>query len=280
MAVQIITDSTSELTGDLAETWNVQVLPLLVFFGNECYRDGLDLSSKEFFRKIKESADLPTTSQVTPAQFAEVFRAHREAGREVVGIFISSKLSGTYNSAVLARESLGDKGVYVIDSRTATFCLGAIVIEAARLAKSGRSGAEIADWVRRVAATHMMYGVIDSLDHLRRGGRLSLKSAIVGNILGVKPVITIRDGEVIMLAKARGHKNALRWMLEDAEKNGLSARSGKTVYFAYSLDKSSLEALQEMIMQKYGKREFIELEVGAVVGTHIGPGAIGFCVVE
>ncbi|MDR1069350.1 MAG: DegV family protein [Gracilibacteraceae bacterium] len=278
MTVQIVTDSTSELTGR-PEAFDIQILPLLVFIGTECYRDGLDLSSEEFFHKMAESPTLPTTSQVTPAQFAEAFRAHREAGREVVGIFISSKLSGTYNSAVLAQETLGGEGIYLIDSQTATFSLGAIVLEAARLAREGRGGAEIAEWARRAVATHMMYGVIDSLDHLRRGGRLSLGSAIVGNILGVKPVITIRDGEVIMLAKARGYKNALRWMLGDSEKNGLPMR-GKTVYLAYSLDKSGLNLVEEMIRQKFAPREFVALEIGAVVGTHIGPGALGFCVVE
>ncbi|MDR1961425.1 MAG: DegV family protein [Gracilibacteraceae bacterium] len=279
MAVQIITDSTSELTGALAEAWNIQVLPLQVFFGADSYLDGLELTGEEFFRKMAESPALPTTSQVTPARFAEVFRAHRSAGREIVGIFISSKLSGTYNSALIAQEITGADGIYLIDSKTATFALGAIVIEAARLAQAGHTGAEIAAWVRKAAAEHIMYGVIDSLEHLRRGGRLSLASAVVGNILGVKPVITMRDGEVVMLAKARGRKKALQWMLEDAAAKGMII-GGKTVYLAYSLDKSALTLVKEMILREGEAREFLEMEIGAVVGTHIGPGALGFCVVE
>ncbi|MDR1603578.1 MAG: DegV family protein [Gracilibacteraceae bacterium] len=279
MTVQIITDSTSELTGAPAEANGIQVLPLQVFFGAESYWDGLDLSSREFFRKMAENPALPTTSQVTPARFIEAFRTHRAAGREIVGIFISSKLSGTYNSAVLARETLGAEGIYLIDSMTATFSLGAIVLEAARLARAGRSGAEIADWGRRAATGHMMYGVIDSLDHLRRGGRLSRASAVVGNILGIKPVITIRGGEVIMLAKARGYKKALQWMLDGVRRNGRTLND-KTIYLAYSLDTSSLALLREAIAREYKVREFVVLEIGAVVGTHIGPGALGFCIVE
>lgn len=278
MAVKIITDSTSDLPAYLVKELNIRVVPLKVLFGEEVYRDGIDLTNEEFFAKMARHKQLPTTSQVNPGEFLEVFKEYLDKGDEVVGIFISSKLSGTHDSAVVARDSLNKEKIHVIDSLSATFGLALLVIEAGRMAQQGRSAREIVDRIESLKRKISFYGIIDQLENLKKGGRLSSTGAFAGSLLGIKPIITLKDGAVSLIGKARGLKKAYAWVLEDSKDK--VDYNDKTVCFAHAASPDDMAEFKKIFLQQYKPREIIELEIGAVIGTHTGAGCIGLCCIS
>lgn len=275
MAIRIITDSTSDLPAYIVKELGISALPLKVLFGEEVYRDGIDLTNKEFYEKMSQHKKLPTTSQVNPGEFIEEFTRHIDNGDEVIGIFISAKLSGTYSSAVIAKETMGnDSRINIIDSLSASFGLGLLVIEAGRMAQQGKSAEEIVQRIEQVKEKVHFYGVIDTLDNLQKGGRLSSTSAFAGRLLGIKPIITLKDGAVSLIAKARGQKKAFGWVLEDVKKNEVDFNN-KVICLANAAAPLDAAEFKKEILKEYNPKEIIELDIGAVIGTHTGPGCVG-----
>lgn len=269
--VKIITDSASDLTKEEAAKLNVEVIPLIVRFGEKEYYDGVDLSSQEFFEKLVESSELPKTSQINSFRFSEVFENHKE--EDVVLITLSRKLSGTYQSACVAAEE--HKNVQVVDSENVTAGQKILVQLACRLRDQNKSAKEIADILNEEKKNIRLVALLDTLEYLKKGGRINAVTATIGTFLRVKPVVEILNGEVKLCGKAVGSlagNNKLRQKIE--KYNG--ANFDMPVSLAYS-------GLSDALLAKYVKDsgdiypegfEFHYTHIGSTIGTHVGPGAI------
>lgn len=273
MAIKIVTDSTCDLPKQLIEELGINIVPLKVLFGEETYRDGMDLTNQEFYAKMSRHKELPTTAQVNPGEFLEEFNKHIGNGDEIIGIFISAKLSGTYSSAVMAKEQIGKGSISLVDSKSASFGLGLLVIEAARMVNQGKTAEEIVLWLEEAKERMPFYGIIDNLENLKKGGRLSSTGAFAGTLLGIKPIISLKDGVVVLPGKARGLKKAFAWVLEDAKSKG--DLNGKLICIAHAAAPAELAEFKQLILKEFKPKEIIEFEIGSVIGTHTGAGCIG-----
>ncbi len=276
MSIKIITDSASDITQEEAEKLGIDVIPLIVSFGDEEYLDGINLSQKQFYEKLIETDTLPKTSQITPFRFTEVFEKLTSNGDEVIVITISSKLSNTYNSAVLASYDFEDK-VYVIDSFTATAGEKILCEYALRLVKEGLDVKEIVNKLNEAKGRIRLLAVIDTLEYLKKGGRISRTVAFAGELLNIKPVISVEDGVVKLVGKARGSKKANNLLNELIDKKGS---------IDFTMPYTTLySGLSDLMLKKYIEDEkhlwkdstdYIPIcNVGSTIGTHVGPGAIG-----
>lgn len=272
MKIRIITDSASDLLAPHRP--EITVLPMTITFGEEQFRDGVDLTHRQFYEKLIEGEDLPTTSQIAPAQFEEAFRAAVEAGESVVAVVLSSKLSGTYQSACIAAEEFPDK-VFVVDSANATIGERILVERGLELMDQGLDAAAIAAKLDEEKADIQLVALLDTLEYLKRGGRVSASVALVGGLLAIKPVVAVQDGEVVMLGKARGSKNGNNLLVQEIQKTGVDfSRPYKLGY----------TGLEDSLLQKYiadsaalweGQTDTLPTgTVGGTIGTHVGPGAI------
>lgn len=280
MTVRIITDSASDITAaDIAAAGNpaLTVLPLSVTFGQTTYEDGVDLSHRRFYELLVEGDDLPMTGQVNPYAFERAISSAREAGEEVVVITLSGKLSGTNASAMTAAAAFED-GVYVVDSKSVTVGERILVDYALRLVGEGLGAADIACALEQAREDIHVVGLLDTLEFLRRGGRIPASAAALGKLLSIKPVITITDGVVELLGKARGSKNGRNLLTQQVEAAG-GIDFSMPIELAYA-------GLDDALLRKYvedsrhiweGHVALDDLPVhtvGATIGTHVGPGAI------
>lgn len=273
MSVRIITDSGFDIPGEGSP--NLTVLPLSITFGDTTYADGVDLTNERFFELLVESDELPKTSQATPFQYQQIFEEVRAAGDEAVVITLSSALSGTYQSAVTAAADYPE--VHVVDGKNATIGQGILVLYALRLVDEGLSATQIAERVEGVVDRVCLLALLDTLEYLKRGGRIPKSVGTIGELLSIKPVVGVRDGEVVMLGKARGSKNGRSQLHQQVEKFGIDF--SMPVLLGYT-------GLSDKILRKYlddnraiweGKVSEDELpitSVGATIGTHVGPNAI------
>lgn len=277
MATRIITDSASDIV-DFPNP-NLTVLPMTVAFGDTVYHDGVDLTHERFFDLLVESDELPSTGAVSPGVFAQAYDGAREAGEDVVVVALSSKVSATCQSARLAAEGRG--GVHVVDSLNA--CIGerVLVEYALMLAERGLPAADIAAQLERARSRVHMLALLDTLEYLRRGGRIGSAAAAAGALLALKPVITMANGEVELLGKARGSKNARNLLVELVKEHPIDfampfslacTADGEAMLKKYVRDSSDLwEGIVDALPI---------CSVGATIGTHVGPGAIAVAYFE
>ncbi len=277
MTVRIITDSGSDcLQGDHPQ---LDVLPLSVGFGTTIYQADVDLSRERFYELLVEGDEFPTTGQVNPYAFSRAIARAQEAGENVVVITLSSKLSGTHQSAcAAAAEAGGATEVHVVDTKSVTVGEHILVDYALRLVDEGRTAAEVAAAVEAAVDRVCVVGLLDTLEYLKRGGRISAAAGTVGELLSIKPVITIDDGEVAVLGKARGSKNGRNLLRQQVENAG-GIDFSMPVMLGYS-------GLSDKLLRKYVKDsrsvwegniaedDIPTLMVGATIGTHVGPGAV------
>lgn len=272
--IELITDSTSDLSPALAAKLGVQVLPLTVHFGEEGFRDGVDISNAGFYERLRAAETLPTTAQINPETFVDVFREVLDRGNQAVGIFLSSNMSGTCQSAAIARDMLDSGDVFVVDSQTVTFSLGLLVTEAARLRDQGLSAAQLAEEITALREKLRLYAVVDTLKYLKMGGRISAATAMVGGVLGISPIITIKNGLVESVGKARGRKAGIQWVKNRVSEEKIDLT--RSVSFGHSDCPEALEAVTEAFADlTAGVPAVYRSDIGAVVGTHVGPGAAG-----
>lgn len=276
MSVRIVIDSASDLTKEQADALGVLFLPCKTIFGDEEFSDGIDLSHREFYEKLIEGDCMPTTSQIPPHEYEAVFSRIKSAGDTAVVLTLSSRLSGSCQSAHIAREGYEDC-IWIVDSENV--CLGEqiLVLYACSLLDEGKSAAEIADALERRKKNVRLIALLDTLEYLKRGGRISGAAALAGNLLSIKPVIAITDGEVAVLGKARGSKNGNNMLCEEIAKSG-----GVDFSMPFCLGYSGLD---DTLLQKYiadsaalWEDHVSELPIstiGSTIGTHAGPGAIG-----
>lgn len=275
MSVRIICDSASDITREMAKEWDVTVLPLRTIFGDQEYLDGVTMSHQEFFEKLTETNELPTTSQIAPYDYEAVFKEVVEAGDTAVCITLSSKLSGCYQSAHIASADY-DGHVFIVDSENVCVAEQLLVELATVLRDEGKSAQEIAAILNEEKKNVRLIALLDTLEYLKRGGRISSVAAFAGTLLSIKPVIGIENGEVTMLGKARGSKNASSVLMSLIEKEG-GINFDKPFNVAYS-------GLSDTLLQKYivdseklyeGRKGELPIRtIGSTIGTHAGPGAI------
>ena len=280
MPVKIITDSTADLSAQWAKEHDVTVMPLTVHFGDESYIDGVTIDKETFYQKLQSSENLPTTSQVTPHDFQEEFTKWHDAGYDVVGIFISSELSGTYQSAHFAHNALEYDNLYLIDSQHVTFGLALLVNRAVELRDAGASAKEISQEIERLKDRVMFIGFMQTLEYLRKGGRLSATSAVVGTVLGIKPIVIAKDGKITTFKKARGKQSAMKAIIQTIEEVGIDedlpsmtlahAQAIEDAMTFQELIASSLPQYTEIV-----KNPVMVQQLGSVVGTYTGPGCVG-----
>ncbi len=276
MAIRIITDSVSDIPLSYREKYQIEILPLMVNFEEESFRDGVDLQPETFFIKLKQATKLPTTSQVNPGTFIETFERIIESGDEAVVILMSSEMSGTYNAAVSAVEYLQTDLISVVDSRAISFGYGMLVIEAARMVERGENRDTIVSVIRDHAKRMVNLFVVDTLEYLQKGGRLSAGEAFIGNLLSIKPILTIENGKLKSLDKVRGRKKAVKWVLEYLEKEDIDLRD-KSVGFFHADDADHMEEFIQEIVSRSMPKEIMRSTVGTVVGSHSGPGCVAIC---
>lgn len=274
--IRIITDSTADFLPEVAQELGVFVVPLKVIFGDDEYLDGVDLTNAQFNKKLDAAEKLPTTSQPAPEAFLKEFQAAADAGDEVICLTIASKLSGTYQSANIAKDILGYDKINVVDSRTANVGLQILVRLAKSMADSGKTVAEILPVLEEVADRIVFYAIIDDLNYLAKGGRLSTSSAVMGKLLGIKPMIVVSQGEIEVYGKAKGSKAAYGKVAKTAvdmdEKYGYA--------LAYSPSLEECQGFIDFIYDKLGSENNVFTSpVGAAIATHTGTGAVGMAFV-
>ncbi len=276
--VKILTDSSCDLSPARCEELGVELLPITVNFGEESYRANVDISNEEFYQKLAAASELPKTAQITPAFFENKFKEYKDSGDDVLCLFISSMMSGTLQSARIAKNLLGADNIYLPDTLNVTFALGLLVEEAAKMRDRGLSAAEMAEEVEKLVPRVRLWALIDDLKYLKMGGRLSATSALVASILGICPIITLENGLVEVVGKARGKKAAFKYMQGLVEKEPISGDFAVTVGHA-AVPKTRDDFL-EFMSAALKKREIHKLDIGSIVGTHTGPGACGLAYIR
>ncbi len=272
MAVRIIIESACDVTQEISD--RCKVVPMTINFGGEEFLSGVNLSHREFYEKLIESDTLPTTSQVPPDTFMSVFEEIRKAGDSAVVITVSSNLSGTYQSACIAKEDYPE--IFVVDSDSVAVGIGILVEIALNLADSGKTAEEIAEILNKERENIIVVALLDTLEYLKKGGRISATAALAGALLNIKPVVSLTGGEIKVLGKARGSKQGNNFLVTEIEKAG-GIDFNKPLLLGYT-------GLSDALLNKYiedsanlyeGKTEKLSTtQIGSIVGTHAGPGAV------
>ncbi len=271
MTVKIVTDSTSDISSELARTLDVAVVPAYVKFGNEVYRDGVDISGDGFYRKLATSFVYPVTSPPTPADFFKVYSDCLKDAESIVSIHISAKISDTYDSAMKAKKLMKGKGqVEVINSRFTSVGLALIVMAAARLASAGESISNIVEETQRGINQIRMLGLVDTMKYLVAGGRISRVTAAVANIFQIKPLLTFRDGEVVRRGLARTYLRGMDDLCEFVE----TSPDVRDLAIAYSNARTQAEELRKRLGSVFPEELIYLAQIGAGLGVHMGPGAL------
>ena len=273
MSVRIVVDSTADVTDEIRA--KLSVVPLTVHFGEQEYVDGITINHKQFYEMLVETDVLPTTSQPSPDAFAQVFRQAQEAGEQVVALTVSSKLSGTCQSAMIAAADFPDS-VWVVDTKTVAIGCGILAELAVRLKEEGLSASEIVARLEEERENIRVIALLDTLEYLKKGGRISKTVAFAGGLLSLKPVVTIQDGEIHILGKARGSKQGNNLLVTEIQKAG-GVDFTKPLMLGYT-------GLSDALLEKYvldsgalwdGHGDCIRsTPISSVIGTHAGPGAI------
>ena len=273
MSVRIIVDSTADLLPQIAQ--RLTVVPLTIRFDDREYVQGVDITNTQFYEMLVENDTLPTTSQATPYQFEAAFREAVDAGDTVVAITLSAKLSGTYQSAAIAAEEFPGK-VFVVDSTSAAIGTGILIEYALQLVDEGLSAEEIAQKLLAQRERIYVVAMLDTLEYLKKGGRISKTVAFAGELLSIKPVVSIEGGEVKLLGKARGSKQGNNLLVKQIQAAG-GVDFSMPLLLGYT-------GLSDVLLQKYitdsailwesYRKELPQTLIGSVIGTHVGPGAV------
>lgn len=274
MAVRIVTDSTSDLPPGLAQELEITVVPCNVHFGQETFLDGVELDTDSFYSRLVKESQLPTTSQPSPGNFLKVYSGLVEAGHQVVSVHVSSTLSGTLNSAMQAKEQLPGAVVEIVDSRQVSLALGLAVTAAARAAKDGASLEDTLSVTRQALGQVQFFALLDTLEYLRRGGRVGKVKGFVGSLLRVRPLITVRNGVVESVVSVRSRAAGIQYMVTLAEER--SPLQQAAVMHSTGLEEALVLADRMRPLVPGGT--VIQARVGPVLGTHTGPGALGIAI--
>lgn len=269
--VKIVTDSTADLPDELVKELGIIVVPIYVRFGEEVYRDRVDISEDEFYHRLTEGSVHPNTTQPGPQDFVDVYQKLVQGADGIVSIHISAKLSGTCNSALMAKEMMGKKcPIEVVDAETLSMALGLVVIAAARAAKAGKSMDEVVAVAKQAMPKIHLLALLDTLKYLLLGGRIGKAKALLGSILNVKPMLTLKDGEVVPAGQARSRAKGIDRLFEFAQ----STANIQELTVVHSTTPDEAQALAERLGSVFDKEKIIISRLGPALGTHIGPAAL------
>jgi DegV family protein with EDD domain len=269
--IKIITDSTADLSKEIYKKYDIEVLPLLINFGEESYLDGIEINTDKVFEKIERDNILPTTAQVIPNRFVEAYKKYLSEGYKILSIHMSSAMSGTYQSACIAKNVLESNDIIVIDSQNVTAALGILVIKAARLREKGYDIIQMDEELNNVKEKIKISVYFESLEYLVRGGRISRTAGIVGNMLGIKLILEIKHGIMSVKDKIRGNKKSIKKIISDLENEELDDDVPVIL-----IDVNNVEIKQALRdYMKSNEVNFVECPVGSTVSIHSGPGCCG-----
>ncbi len=275
--IKIITVSTADLSENVIKKYDIEVLPLIVNIGDKSYEDGIDLKISKLLELMETETKFPTTSQVNPQRYFECFQKYLSKGYKILVLNMSSKMSGTYQSACMARDMLDNKeDVVVIDTLNVTSGLGVLVLKACRLKEEGLSLQEIRMQIEETIPHVKSALIFNSLDNLVKGGRLSHAAGTIGNILGIKLILEVKDGEMSVMNKVRGTKKAIKTVLEYTNRRGFNE---KDTAILLHIDEEEIRSNLRLNLED-NNNNFIECEVGCVVGAHSGAHACGIFFIE
>lgn len=277
--IRLVTDSTADIPAEVREALGIEMIPLRLHFGNETYLDDVTIDSKEFYRKLAGAKDLPTTSQPSPMDFLDVYEKLAKVPDVcILSIHLSSALSGTYQSAVLAKSMLEEKAdITVIDSKSATYGIGLLVVAAAQAARDGKGKEEILELIERLRRETSIYFMVDTLEYLQKGGRIGKAAGLLGSLLNIKPILWIdEEGEVASVDKVRGQKRAMARIME-LLKERYTGPVNVTVVHGDSLE--SAQNWGALAQEHLQVNTLLYNTIGPVIGTHAGIGAIAVIVV-
>lgn len=277
MTIKIVTDSTADLPKDLAEELGISVIPLNVHFGTELYKDSVDILPDEFYERLVTSARLPTTSQPSVGEFLQLYQDLDKTNDEIVSIHISSKLSGTFNSATQAKEEYkGNCRIEILDSQHGSMGLGIIAIAAARASQRNATIDEVIDEAKSAISMVQFYGLLDTLEYMEKGGRIGKAQAFVGSLLRIKPLLTIKEGEAHPLERARTRSKGIDRLYELAQ----SHMPLLDLAVVYSTIPDDAKELARRLKHLLPNGDVILSRIGPVVGTHAGPGVLAIALRE
>lgn len=274
--IKIITDSTLDLPSDIIKEKDIEVLPLLINFGEESYLDGLEINTKEMLDRIERENILPTTAQVTPNRFEEIFKKYLDEGYKIVTLVLSSEMSGTYQSACIAKNMLESDDIVVIDSRNVTSGLGVLVLKACEFRDNGDDIFEIEEKIKNVIPKVKSSLSFESLENLVRGGRLSKTAGAIGSVLGLRLILEVKDGQMSVKDKVRGSKKALKKVISDFENGNVDTDS--PIVLLEILNEEIYSGLKKYLEENNVK--YIDAKVGCTVGIHSGTKACGIFFME
>ena len=270
--IQIVTDSASDITLKQAEEMNVQIVPLTILFEDGVCPQETDEDFQIFYERLIKENGLPKTSQPTPNKYLEIFRLAKEVGDEVLVITLSGGLSGTVQSAKLAKDLAGYERIEIIDSKQAILTQRMLVEYAVKLRDEGKTLDEITALVLKQREKLTVFGMLDTLTYLKKGGRIPASMALLGNLLRIKPVIILKDSVLEQLGKARGRKDGLKMLCTQMEEAEIDLDF--PVYFGYTLDPEPTKQFQMEMEQKFQLKNTKLYPVGGVIGTHVGPNCV------
>jgi len=278
MTVKVVTDSTCDILAHMIKELDITVVPVYTVFGDKSYRDRVDIDDDEFYYKLTHDSIHPTTSVPTPKDFADVYNRLAEQTDEIVSIHLTSRESGTYNSAVLGKQLVDNKKcrIEVIDSLSVSLGLGLLVIEAAREARAGASLEKLTELMHRAVPKVHLLILVDTLKYVIRGGRLSKAHGIIGAVVKVKPMLTLKEGDLSLVGIARTKAKAVERLYEFAK----SFSKVKEAAVAYTTTPDEAKALADRVKAVFPNVPLYITRVGSSLGTHAGPGAMGVAVRE
>ncbi len=276
MKIAIVTDSTAYIPDELLEKLQIHTVPLSVVFGDESFREGMDITTEAFYEKVNVAKELPSTSQPAIGTFIELFEELSKDYDEVISIHLSKKFSGTYDAAKSAASMVENIKVHAYDSELSAMPQGFYVLEAAEMAREGKSVPEIIAKLDDMKSKTKAYFMVDDLSHLQRGGRLNSAQAILGSLLNIKPILHIVDGLIVPFEKIRTRKKAINRMMSMLEEEAENKKIVRVV-FIYANNQEDILGLRDRFAERYPQIETIISYFGPVIGTHLGEGSIGVC---
>lgn len=285
--IKILTDSTCDLSEEIREKYNIEMYPLSIFFDGDDteYFDKVTISNDDFFKRLEKCDVLPKTSQISVLVFKEIFEDLISDGSEIIGIFMSSSLSGTYNNSELAKDMFSKQDqerIHLVDSKNVTLPLGLLVLEAAKARNSGKNVEEIIEEIEYLKENIVLLALIQDLKYLQKGGRLSATNAKIGSTLNLQPIVTLEEGEVVLKKLIRGEKKALKYIRDNALKIGIDYSRPVYVSSVHNdeLADKLYDVLYEDLIKDKVKELYTKTTIGSVVGTHTGPNCTGIIFVK
>lgn len=274
--IKIVCDSLSDVTDQQIEKYDIEFIPLNIIIGDNEYKDRQDISIDNFYSIIRNDKVIPKTSQATYADFYRVFEKYTQEGYDILYISVSPNATGTYQSAVLASQEFEGHNIKIIDSNSLCYGIGYQVLMACELREDGKSLDEIVDYIESIKNRVYATFFCDDLEYLSKGGRISGTKAMIGSVLGIKPICVVKDGLVENVAVPRGKKNIAHKLIETAKENGVTDFKQQRIFIGYSDDIKERDRLVEVLTKDFGAQHIEYFRIGCGIGTHGGPGTTGF----